>query len=73
LLFLPSPRVEEGLQKVGLREDLMEFVAKVGDLKKWFKRYKVESIELNNEGAVKDGNITNCLFPLKGKVAVKLY
>jgi RNase adaptor protein for sRNA GlmZ degradation len=31
LSFLPSPRLEEGLQKVGLREDLMEFVTKVGD------------------------------------------
>jgi hypothetical protein len=29
LSFLPSPRVEEGLQKVDIREDLMEFVAKV--------------------------------------------
>jgi hypothetical protein len=27
LSFLPSPRLEEGLQKVGLREDLVEFVA----------------------------------------------
>jgi hypothetical protein len=29
LSFLPSPRVEERLQKVGIREDLMEFVTKV--------------------------------------------
>ena len=41
LSFLPSPRVEEGLQKVGLRDDLMEFVTKVKDLKKWFKGYRI--------------------------------
>ena len=72
LSFLPSPRVEEGLQKVGLREDLMEFVAKVGDLKKWFKGYKVESIELNIEGAIKDGNITKLFVSFEGKGGCKI-
>jgi len=72
LSFLPSPRVEEGLQKVGLREDLMEFVTKVGDLKKWFKGYKVESIELNIEGAVKDGNITKLFVSFEGKGGCKI-
>jgi hypothetical protein len=70
--FLPSPRVEEGLQKVGLREDLMEFVAKVGDLKKWFKGYKVESIELNIEGAIRDGNITKLFVSFEGKGGCKI-
>jgi hypothetical protein len=72
LSFLPSPRVEEGLQKVGLREDLMEFVAKVGDLKKWFKGYKVESIELNIEGAIRDGNITKLFVSFEGKGGCKI-
>jgi hypothetical protein len=72
LSFLPSPRVEEGLQKVGLREDLMEFVTKVGDLKKWFKGYKVESIELNIEGAIKDGNITKLFVSFEGKGGCKI-
>jgi hypothetical protein len=72
LSFLPSPRVEEGLQKVGLREDLMEFVAKVGDLKKWFKGYKVESIELNIEGAIRDGNLTKLFVSFEGKGGCKI-
>ena len=72
LSFLPSPRVEEGLQKVGLRDDLMEFVTKVGDLKKWFKGYKVESIELNIEGAIKDGNITKLFLSFEGRGRCKI-
>jgi hypothetical protein len=72
LSFLPSPRVEEGLQKVGIREDLMEFVTKVSDLKKWFKGYRVESIELNIEGAVKDGNITKLFVSFEGKGGCKI-
>ena len=72
LSFLPSPRVEEGLQKAGLHEDLMEFMAKVGDLKKWFKGYKVESIELNIEGAIKDGNITKLFVSFEGKGGCKI-
>ncbi|HET7283300.1 MAG TPA: hypothetical protein VFI70_01320 [Nitrososphaeraceae archaeon] len=72
LSFLPSPRLEEGLQKVGLHEDLMEFVTKVGDLKKWFKGYKVESIELNIEGAIKDGNITKLFVSFEGRGGCKI-
>jgi hypothetical protein len=72
LSFLPSPRVQDGLEKVGYREDLMEFVTKVGDLKKWFKGYKVESIELNIEGAVKDGNITKLFVSFEGRGGCKI-
>jgi hypothetical protein len=72
LSFLPSPRVEQGLQKVGVREDLMEFVTKVSDLKKWFKGYKVETIELTIEGAVKDGNITKLFVSFEGKGGCKI-
>jgi len=57
---------------MGLREDLMEFVAEVGDLKKWFKGYKVESIELNIEGAIKDGNITKLFVSFEGKGVCKI-
>jgi hypothetical protein len=72
LSFLPSPRVQEGLEKVGWREDLVEFVAKVGDMRKWFKGYKVESIELNIEGAIKDGNITKLFVSFEGKGGCKI-
>jgi hypothetical protein len=57
---------------VGLREDLIEFVAKVGDLKKWFKGYKVESIKLIIEGAVKDGNLTKLFVSFEGKGGCKI-
>jgi hypothetical protein len=59
-------------KKVGVRDDLMEFVAKVGDLKKWFKGYRVETIELNIEGAVKDGNITKLFVSFEGKCGCKI-
>ena len=72
LSFLPSPRIEEGLQKVGLQEDLMEFVTRITDLKKWFKGYKVDSIELNIEGAVKEGNITKLFVSFEGKGGCKI-
>ena len=72
LLFLPSPRMEEGLQKVGIREDLMEVVTKLSDLKKWFKGYKIENIELNIEGAIKDGNVTKLFVSFEGKGGCKI-
>jgi hypothetical protein len=53
--------------EIPVREDLMEFVTKVDDLKKWFKGYKVESIELNIEGAAKDGNITKLFVSFEGR------
>lgn len=72
LSFLPSPRVEEGLQRVGFADDLIEFVTGVGDLKKWFKGYKIETIELNIEGAVRDGNITKLFVSFEGKGGCKI-
>jgi hypothetical protein len=72
LSFLPSPRVEEGLQKAGLGEELMEFVTKVGDLKKWFKDYRVESIELNIEGGIRNGNVTKLFVSFEGKGGCKI-
>jgi hypothetical protein len=72
LSFLPSPRVENRLEKAGVREDLMEFIAKVEDLKNWFKGYKVEVIELYIEGAVKEGNITKLFVSFEGKGGCKV-
>ena len=42
------------------------------DLKKWFKGYRVESIELNIEGAIKDGNITKLFVSFEGKDGCKI-
>jgi hypothetical protein len=50
----------------------MEFVAKVGDLKKWFKGYKVESVEPNIEGVIKEGNITRIFVSFEGKGGCKI-
>ena len=71
LSFLPSTRLEEGLQKVGIRDDLTKFVTKVSDLKKWFKGYKLNTIELI-EGAVKDVNVTKLFVSFEGKGGCKI-
>jgi hypothetical protein len=72
LSFLPSSRVEMGLQQLGIKEDVTNFVTKVGDIKKWFKGYRVESIELSIEGAIKDGNITKLFVSFDGKTGCKI-
>lgn len=64
---------QQSIRKViGLTEDLVEFVTKVSDLKEWFKGYKVDSIELNIEGAVRDGNITKLFVSFEGKGGCKI-
>lgn len=50
----------------------MKFVAKVRELEKWFKGYKVDTIELNIEGAVKDSNITKLFVTFEGKGGCKI-
>jgi RNase adaptor protein for sRNA GlmZ degradation len=73
LSFLPSPRIEDRLEKVGGRsQELVEFVARVDDLKKWFKGYKVQTIELYIEGAIKDGNLTKLFVSFEGKGGCKV-
>jgi hypothetical protein len=57
LVFLPSPRVEEGLQKVGAEEEAQKFSAKIDDIVRWFKKYRVDSIELYIEGAARTGKL----------------
>lgn len=58
LVFLPSPRIDQGLQQAGAAEEAQKFIAKVEDIVGWFKKYRVDSIELYIEGAAKSGNIT---------------
>ena len=60
------------LQKVGPHEELMEFIARVEDLKKWFKGYKVGTIELYIEGAVNEGNVTKLFLSFEGKGGYKV-
>ena len=72
LVFLPSPRVDEGLQKVGAAEEAQKFIAKVEDIVTWFKKYKVDSIELYIEGAAKSGNITQLFVSFEGKGGCKV-
>jgi hypothetical protein len=71
LVFLPSPRVNQGLQQAGGAE-VQKFVAKVEDIIKWFKKYKVDSIELYIEGAAKSGNITQLFVSFEGKGGCKV-
>ena len=72
LTFLPSPRIEEGLVKVGAEEEIKKFSAKVEDIARWFGRYKVDSIELYIEGAAKTGKILELFLSAEGKGGCKV-
>jgi hypothetical protein len=71
LSFLPSPHIEEYLEKIGAPEDLMEFTVKVEDIEKWFKGYKVDTIELWIEGAIKEDKVTKLFVSSEGKGGCK--
>ena len=72
LVFLPSPRIEEGLQKVGAEEEAKKFSAKIDDIVKWFKSYKVDSIELYIEGAAQTGKILELFVSAEAKGGCKV-
>jgi hypothetical protein len=72
LVFLPSPRMNEELQQVGLAEETQKFIAKIEDIVKWFKKFKIDSIELTIEGVAKSGNITQIFVSFEGKGGCKV-
>lgn len=72
LVFLPSPRIDKGLQQAGATEEAQKFITKVEDIIKWFKKYKVDSIELYIEGAAKSGNIIQLFVSFEGKGGCKV-
>jgi hypothetical protein len=72
LVFLPSQRIEEGLQKAGAEEEAQKFSAKLDDITRWFKKYRVDSIEFYIEGGAKTGKITELFVSAEGKGGCKV-
>ncbi|MCP8312323.1 MAG: hypothetical protein L6N95_01220 [Candidatus Methylarchaceae archaeon HK01B] len=72
LIFLPERQRLEGLRKVGYGEAADKFAAKVSDIIKWFKGFKVESVELWIEGGIKEGGITKLFISFEGKGGCKV-
>jgi hypothetical protein len=65
-----APRGGGGLEKT--KFGVKEFSAKVDDIKKWFKDYKISSIELWIQGAVKEGDVLKLLVSFEGSGGVKV-
>jgi hypothetical protein len=59
-----------GLEKT--KFGVKEFSAKVDEIKNWFKDYKISSIELWIQGAVKDGDVLKLLVSFEGSGGVKV-
>ena len=55
LSFVTSPRAQASLQSLNLHDNFGEPVANLSDLKKYFQGFKIDSIELYLEGAIKTG------------------
>ena len=66
LVFAPRGGLEK--KKFGAKE----FSAKVDEIKKWFKDYKISSIELWIQGAVKEGGVLKLLVSFEGSGGVKV-
>ncbi len=62
----------EGLHKYGESGKYEEYIAKIADLKKWFKGYKIDTIEINIEGVVKNGDITKLFVSFEGRGGCKV-
>jgi hypothetical protein len=66
LVFAPRGGLEK--TKFGVKE----FSARVDEIKNWFKDYKVSSIELWIQGAVKEGEVLKLLVSFEGSGGVKV-
>jgi len=66
LVFAPRG----GLEKT--KFEVKEFSAKVDEIKNWFKDYKISSIELWIQGAVKDGDVLRLLVSFEGSGGIKV-
>lgn len=65
-----APRTGGRLEKT--KFGVKEFSAKVDEIKDWFKDYKVSSIELWIQGAVKDGDVLKLLVSFEGSGGIKV-
>jgi hypothetical protein len=66
LVFAPRGGLEK--TKFGVKE----FSAKIDEIKNWFKDYKISSIELWIQGAVKEGDVLKLLVSFEGSGGVKV-
>ena len=60
------------IEAAGLPKPVEAAAIKLDELLKWFKSYKVDSIELSIEGTVKSGVITNLIVSAEGKGGMKV-
>lgn len=72
LVFLPSERAQQQIEEAGVSEEVEKFVAKLDDLAAWFKSFKIDSIELSIEGALKTGEILQLFVSAEGKAGCKI-
>jgi hypothetical protein len=72
LVFTPSTKLQSGLVEMGGEEQLLKFSAKLADLTKWFKEFKIDSIDLYIEGVVKTGKLTELFISAEGKGGCKV-
>ncbi len=67
MVFAPRGR---GLEKT--KFGVKEFSAKIQEIKNWFKDYKISSIKLWIQGAVKKGDVLKLLVSFEGSGGVKV-
>lgn len=66
LVFASRGRLQK--KKFGVKE----FSANVDEIKKWFKDYKISSIELWIQGAIKEGGVLKLFVSFEGSGGVKV-
>lgn len=60
------------MEAMGLPKTLEAAAVKVDELLKWFKSYKVDSIELSIGGTIKSGSVTSLLLAAEGTGGIKV-
>jgi hypothetical protein len=66
LVFSPQGGLEK--TKFGVKE----FSTNIEEIKNWFKAYKIDTIELWIQGAVKEGAVTRLLVSFEGGGGIKV-
>jgi hypothetical protein len=72
MVFLPSSRVQQGIDRFGMRDTLKEFTSDLKSFKDWFSGYEIDTIELWIEGAVTSEGITKLFVSFEGKGGCKV-
>lgn len=72
MVFLPSSRVQQGIDRLGVRDTLKEFTSNLKGFEDWFSGYEIDTIELWIEGAVTSEGITKLFVSFEGKGGCKV-